>query len=978
MSHDRKPSPSPPDDIYGPDYYASHCGGLVYAREEPHWARFFGTVAEQIIRSLRPRRVFDAGCAHGFLLEALWDRGVETWGRDISQFAVSQVRADLQPFVGQGSIAAAIETSCDLITCIEVLEHMDEEAAVAAIANMAAASARVLFSSSPTDLDEPTHVNIKPVIWWLHRFAEAGMAPSLDYDASFLTPHAYLLERVEPAPAPETLSLFAEMIRQRVQAHRLVGQIAAAQSALACANATAASSEQQRRDDASRAGTLLAAAEQECDGAKYAADLARTQLAALDKAAAAAARQHQAQLAAAMASRDAAAAGQARAQIERDMLQYSTIWRSTRLLRQSCAALPAPTRIAIRQTLRIAYWLVTFQWSRLKRHQRIPAEAAQIVLASYPVAMAKPEPPGDSYDRWVREVDTLSDHDRRAIHSHIASMVHTPLISIVMPVFETPERLLREAIASVQAQIYPRWELCIADDASPSSHVLRVVRQAADDDSRIKWVRRETNGHIGAATNSALGLATGEFVALMDHDDLLPEHALYEIAAELETHPATDLIYTDEDKVDASGRRSDPNFKPDWDLDLLYGQNFFSHFGVYRRSLLEEVGGLREGLVNGSQDYDLVLRCARAPQPSGIRHIPAVLYHWRTLETASSFSQAQLYSCIMAAHHAIRDDLAARGLAAEVEAAPADPRWTRIRWALPASLPRVTLIVPTRDRPELLRRCAEGVLNRTNYTNLELLVVDNDSVDPKAVALLDRLEQDERVTLLRFPGPFNYSSMNNAAVEIASGEVIVLLNNDIDVTDGDWLREMVSLAIRPDVGAVGAKLLFADGRIQHAGVALGVGTFDGGPGVAGHLGHLEPGSAFGPFGQFILARELTAVTGACLALRRAVFLAVGGLDAENLRVAFNDIDLCLRIRETGLRNLWTPFATLFHLESASRGSDSRPDQVARFAAETRYMRDRWGPLLDADPFYNANLSRTELFKPALPPRRVKPWLVRAT
>ena len=353
----------------------------------------------------------------------------------------------------------------------------------------------------------------------------------------------------------------------------------------------------------------------------------------------------------------------------------------------------------------------------------------------------------------MREYDTLTDDDRAAIVAHIGRLARKPLISVVMPAYETPEWLLREAIASVRSQLYPHWELCVVDDGSPSDTVARVLREAAAEDPRIKWRRRESNGHIAAATNSALELAKGEFVALLDHDDLLAEQALYEVAVELDAHPDTDLIYSDEDRVDHDGRRHSPYFKTGWNPDLMLGQNAVSHLGVYRRALLERIDGLRPGF-EGSQDYDLTLRVAAATEAARIRHLPTILYHWREREESPSFSQAQLDRCVDAARRAIGDYLRSQGgaaAAAEVLPAPAVPSWSRVRWPLPDPAPRVSLIVPTRDRADLLARCAAGVLLRTDYPDLELLIVDNDSTERETIALLNRLHADARVRVLPLP-----------------------------------------------------------------------------------------------------------------------------------------------------------------------------------------------------------------------------------
>ena len=576
------------------------------------------------------------------------------------------------------------------------------------------------------------------------------------------------------------------------------------------------------------------------------------------------------------------------------------------------------------------------------------------------------------YQVWAEAHDTLSGADRTAIRAHIQRLKRRPLISVVMPAYETDEAWLKAAIASVEAQLYPHWELCVADDASPSPHVWRVLQEAAARDPRVKVVRRETNGHISAATNSALALASGEFVALMDHDDILPEHALYEVAVELDAHPDADLVYSDEDKIDETGARYGGYFKTDWNAELLLTQNMVSHLGVYRRSLVEQVGGLRVGF-EGSQDYDLALRVSEATTPERIRHIPAVLYHWRQPMAAASFSQGAMDRCAESALKAVAEHLARTGQAgATVERQADAPAWLQVRRPLPDPAPLVSIIVPTRDRWMLLAACAEGVLTKTDYPNLEFIVVDNGSVEPATETLFQTLSADPRVRILRRPGPFNYSALNNDAAEAARGEILVLLNNDIEVIESHWLAEMVSQAVRPNVGAVGARLLYPDGSLQHGGVILGVGRDTR---VAGHI---HPGAARednGYFGCLHVARNVSAVTAACLAMRKSVFDEVGGLDADHLPVAFNDVDLCLKVREAGYDIVWTPHAELYHMESASRGSDARPEQAARARREIAWMRERWGATLDHDPFYGPNFDH--LYgdcRPASPPRRIKPWL----
>ncbi len=595
---------------------------------------------------------------------------------------------------------------------------------------------------------------------------------------------------------------------------------------------------------------------------------------------------------------------------ERDLLRNARIWRLT-----------APLRRLIDRV-------------RGRRERHLPA----------------PDGP-TTYRRWIERHDTLDEGDRVAIAAHVAAMAAPPRISVVMPVFDPDPALLRAAVGSVIDQYYPYWQLCLADDGSTRAGVAECLAALAGD-ARVVVTRLAENRGIAAATNEALATATGDYVALMDHDDLLPVHALYMVAAEIEAHPEAGLIYSDEDQIDAEGRRCLPYFKPDWNIELMRGHNLVSHLGVYRRDLLARLGGLRAGF-EGSQDYDLALRAAEAVGAAGIRHIPAILYHWR--QDPGSFSKARLDGCVAAARRAIDEHLTRVGLGgmARVGALPMVPAWTRVTLSPPEPRPLVSVIVPTRNGAGLLRRCAEGVLSATDYAPIELLIVDNGSDAVEALGLLAELGRDARVRVLRAPGAFNFSALNNQAARAARGEVLVLLNNDIEILRPDWLAALVAHAVRPEIGAVGARLLYPDRRVQHAGVVLGVG------GVANHFCLKEPADSPGYFGAAVLTREVGAVTAACLAVRAAQYRAVGGMDETNLAIAFNDVDFCLRLRAAGLRNLYAAEAELIHHESATRGDDMAPEHYARFKAEVAHMRARWGAILDADPFYNPNFSRKD-------------------
>ena len=572
-----------------------------------------------------------------------------------------------------------------------------------------------------------------------------------------------------------------------------------------------------------------------------------------------------------------------------------------------------------------------------------------------------------AYRRWIEDYETPDQEDRAAIRAHIAGFSDPPLISVVMPVCDAPEGLLLQAIASVRMQLYPHWELCIAADASTAPHVVRTLQRVAAEDFRICWIQSPTCGRLSAVTNCALGEASGAWVALLHQSDILSERALYEVSAEILAHPNAQMIYSDEDRIDETGKRFAPFFKPDFDPDLLLGLNYVRYLSVYRHDLTLRLGRVRED-IEGSHDHDYALRATAAVAPAQVRHVPAILYHRRLTGTVRRSADIRTELLPDASRRAVREALIRSNVVAEVTAPPLVPQLTRVIWPLPNPAPLVSVIVPTRDQPVLLQRCLEGVLHRTSYAAIEVLVVDNGSDAPETMELFTELERDRRVRVLTMPGPFNYAKLNNQAAAVAHGEVLLLLNDDVEVIDDGWLREMVSHAVRPDVGAVGAKLLYMSDKLQHGGTVLGIG------GVAGHYRTGASRSDVGPFGMLALCRSTSAVTAACMAVRRNVFDEVGGLDEAHLAVAFNDVDLCLRLRDRGYRNVWTPFAELYHMESVSRGLDQTGEAKSRFQREQCYMLRRWADLLKVDPYWNPNLSLADLNGTlACPPRQIKRW-----
>lgn len=545
-----------------------------------------------------------------------------------------------------------------------------------------------------------------------------------------------------------------------------------------------------------------------------------------------------------------------------------------------------------------------------------------------------------------------------------------PTVSILLPVHNPPFPFLKAAIESVERQIWPHWELCIVDDASCDHRILDYLYDLSTKDARVKFSVHQEQRGIATTTNDALSLASGDFVAFLDHDDLLAKEALAEVIAALHHHPDVSFLYSDEDKIDARGSRVDPFFKPDWNRDLLTSLNYCCHFSLLRRSLMIELGGVdSSATLEGAQDWDLLLRATERLSPGQIFHIPRVLYHWRISPASTACSIKAKPHVTDASRRVLENHLQrTQQPFLKIENVSLGGHW-HVQYRLPDPPPLVSIIIPNRNQKQLLQSCLESIAQRTDYPHYEVLVADNDSDDPDLLAYYEEESTKKRIRVIQTPGAFNYSSINNRAVQHSHGEILLLLNNDVEVINASWLHEMVSHAIRPEIGAVGALLYYPDGRIQHAGVILGI----AGPmkinGVAGHVGKYFRGQEAVGGNRMRVVHNFSAVTGACLAVRKQLYEEVGGMDEGSLPVSFNDVDFCLKLQAAGYSNLWTPFAELIHHESKSRRSDDTPSKKERFQQEVKTMRKRWGPILDHDPAYNPNLTlEHEDWSLAWPPR----------
>lgn len=539
--------------------------------------------------------------------------------------------------------------------------------------------------------------------------------------------------------------------------------------------------------------------------------------------------------------------------------------------------------------------------------------------------------------------------------------VNQHLVSIILPVYNPDVMQLETAIQSILRQTYANWELCIVDDNSKGHDVAVILENMAKNDKRIRVKFRKKNGHISAASNDALDMATGDFITFLDHDDELLPWALDSLVRNVASHPKARMLYSDEAIVDAESRLRSGHLKGGLNRTLAWSYNYFCHLTAYSRSLLDEIGHFKLGL-EGAQDYDLALRALEKLEDDEVVHIPEVLYLWRAGEHSTAKSIDNKPYALKAGMTAVTDHLKRIGVKGTVDRSKELTSAFRVKIDVLEEENSVSVIIPTRDNLEMLSVCVDSILKNTTYTNFEVIVVDNGSREESTLEYLSKLQDFPRFRVLRIDKPFNYSNLNNEAAQLATGRHLLLMNDDTQVIDEDWMKELVSFSQLPFVGAVGAKLLYPDSRVQHAGVILGIGS------VAGHAHRLLHADDPGYAGRAVLHQEFMAVTGACLMVEKEAFWKVGGLD-EKLAVSLNDVDFCLRLNQSGLRNVFTPHARLIHHESVSRGSDSSPQNISRALNEIEFMNKRWGKILQNDPYYSINFSNSShVYEFAQPPR----------
>ena len=548
------------------------------------------------------------------------------------------------------------------------------------------------------------------------------------------------------------------------------------------------------------------------------------------------------------------------------------------------------------------------------------------------------------YEEWYKNHKPTMEELQRQRDTEFE---YEPLISILVPVYNTPEEFLKQMIQSVRKQTYGKWELCIANANPANETVAEILRISSTKDERIKVKDVPENEGIAQNTNAALASATGDYIGLLDHDDLLTPDALYEVVKAINENDRPQVLYSDEDKVTMDlSEHFQPHMKPDYNKDLLRSNNYITHFFVADRTLVEEVGG-EDGEYNGAQDYDLILKYTE--RAKGIAHIPRILYHWRVHKASTADNPASKMYAFDAGKRAIEDHLKRCGEIGKVSHEK-DLGFYRVKYQVQGS-PLISIIIPNKDQVESLDKCLESI-EKSSYKNYEIIIVENNSTEDETFAYYKKIESD-KIRIVYWSDEFNYSAINNFGVKHARGDYLLLLNNDVEVITTDWLEELTANCQRKDVGIVGARLYYPDDTIQHAGIVIGIG------GVAGALFVGMPRMFTGYLHKAAIQQDLSAVTAACMMVKRSVYEELGGLE-EELKVAFNDVDFCLRAREKGYLVVYDPNVELYHFESKSRGMEDSKEKIRRFQNEIEYMRSHWLELLKkGDPMYNPNLTLTK-------------------
>lgn len=913
------------DEIYNEAYYHSGCGPIPY--EEPeHWVAFFSRIADRIVEDLHPQTVLDAGCAMGYLVAALRDRGVDAYGIDISNYAISKVREDIRPYCVVGALNEPLDHTVlpkkfDLVTSVEVLEHMSEDDGKKAITTLCDLTNCIIFSSTPDDTTEPTHINVQQREYWARMFAQNGFMDDLTYRPTYLTEYASCFRRSNDWIAQlETYEQYIANSEKKYKTDVQNWNRAVADKEQHIQNLNAMIEEkdasiQIMNTTLNQLQTCIQEKDHSLEEKEHSLEELNVKM-----------EQTIAELDHYKLHYQAAINQREDLKIKYQQIIDSTSWRITK-----------PIRILMEEVRKV---------TRKNKYLHLIAKGIRSLLRNgFSVTWEKVKQKISQKKGMAAKKDIYTKEELKQQRSVV--FPKNIKFSILVPLYNTPEKYLKEMIQSVLDQTYSNWELCLADGSDEShKEVQKIVRQYAKKDSRIRYQKLDKNLGISGNTNVCIDMAQGDFISLFDHDDLLHPAALYDVMKAICEQNA-DFIYTDENTFHF--KPSDafcPHFKPDYAPDTLRANNYICHFTSFKRSLLDSVGKFRPE-CDGSQDFDMMLRLTEKAEK--IVHIPKILYYWRAHPNSVAESIGAKPYVINAAKKAISDHLERVGLKGEVFDS-AVPSMYRLHYEIEGE-PLVSIIIPNYEHKEILKVCLESIYAKTSYKNFEVIVVENNSQSAEIFEYYKEIDKKwSNLKVIVWDGHFNYSAINNFASKYASGKHLLLLNNDTEIISPDWIQEMLMYSQRNDVGAVGAKLYYSDNTIQHAGLGIGLLT------LAGHLHRNFDRNHPGYMGRLSYAQNLSGVTAACIMIRRDVWDQIGGLD-ESFAVAFNDVDLCMRIRAAGYLIVWTPFAELYHYESKSRGSEDTPEKRKRFVGEVNLFQTRWAKELAAgDPYYNPNFS----------------------
>ena len=882
---------------YDKEYYDVDCDrghNTKYEISNPQWFSYFDTLSDQIIEQYNPRKVIDVGCAKGFLVSLLRDKGIEAFGIEVSEYAISEVRDDIRKYCNLVSILESSEINklgrYELAVCIEVLEHLPKEFAEEAISNLVGLSDNILFSSTPDDHEEESHVNVQPPQYWISLFKKFGyyIDPFISINS---IPHSLSLSKLDLI-----INKFLDNPYSKEKLQILYGEDL--------------NIDELKKEKNMKLYEILYELffvnKKEFEFNEFRNNI-------LDK------NRHIRNLEKQIELKDKNTK-QLEKQIElkdKRIIEYTQAINYYREVESRLESNINTLNTKLNNIFNSRLWLIYTLYSKIKKLFVIKRNV---------------------YEKLERELENnrFSKFDEINLKKELSKSKYNPLISVIIPVYKIDINILKMTINSVKRQIYRNWEICIVDDNSKSIVLFLYLSYTSLTNKNIKIKFSLKNKGIAETSNKCIKMSKGEYIALLDDDDLLSRNALAENILLLNREKNVDLIYSDEDKLNNKNELIEQFFKPDWSKYRFLSNMYTSHLSLYRKSIIDEIGGFRSGF-EGAQDYDLMLRFIEKTE--NIYHIPKILYHWRKIEGSTSTKYdakpvASLSSIKALSEYLDRNNIKGKVLKDRY------PGLFKIDYKI-LDNPKISIIIPTKDKVKYLKKCIQSILEKTSYKNYEIIIVDNNSTESSTFQYYKDLEKNKDVRIFYYRRKFNFSAINNFAVSKINTNYVLFLNNDTEVINKGWLSEMLQYIQKDDVGIVGAKLLYPNKTIQHAGLQIGY------YGIAGHTYRYMKDEALYFFNPQEI-REVSGVTGACLLIKKDLFNRVKGFDDINLKIAFNDVDLCLKVRKLGYKIVYTPYARLYHYESLSRGSQLDSNEV-------EFMLKKWNKTLERDPYYNPNL-----------------------